>query len=159
MGQLYVRNIGETGNGSAYGGLPLMLPSTTYSFEFRYCVRVPLPGTTEYVIPCGPWVVGSGRTRDKDTPTPVVGVSATSQTSSSINLTWGAPSPSDSEWLVDNYELRIAGLGTRIVPAKTYTYDWDGLTPGTEYQVEIRACNYSACSEFTPPITVTTLGS
>jgi hypothetical protein len=156
---LYYRQLGETGNGSLYTVFPLATrPSTTYSLEFRVCTPTILPGTSLIVRPCGAWIVGTGRTADQGTPAGVQEFAGTGQTSTSIDLTWGFPIPG-AGYLVDNYEIRIDGLGTRTVPFDTYTYTWDGLLPGTEYQVEIRACNYSACSEFTPPITVTTLGS
>lgn len=73
-------------------------------------------------------------------------VDATATSTTAISLTWDPPAGSDP---VDHYEVRIDG-GTPTDVGTVETYGFTGLTPATEYTVEVRAVNGAGASAWVP---------
>jgi mannan endo-1,4-beta-mannosidase len=83
-------------------------------------------------------------------------VAATALSATQVQLSWTAPGGQTS------YEIRRrTGTGGQYnfnitVSGEAISYEDSGLTPGTTYQYQVRACVESACSDYTNPVTVNT---
>jgi hypothetical protein len=148
---------------TAGGGYALVdsVSAGTTSYSDRNLL--PLTGYTYRVQACGPGGCGawSNETNaitlaDTSPPGTPSDVTATRLSSTQIQLGWKAPGGQTS------YEVRrragTSGSWTFSTELEGTVTSWidSGLTPQTTYQYQIRACNSTGCSEYSPQVTIST---
>ena len=77
------------------------------------------------------------------TPAAPTGATATSGTNGAVPISWTAPTDTGGP-AIDHYEIRMVGTSTTRT-ATSSPYTWTGLTNGTSYRFEVRACNIVGC--------------
>jgi hypothetical protein len=118
-------------------------PETTYTFRVR---AVNDSGTSDW----------SNTDDDTTFPAPPTGLGATATSSTTVELAWSNHSAVATQVRIEQREVGGEFSEIALEPASSTSYEDTGLTPETQYEYRVRACDGGFCSDYSATAQATT---